>query len=132
MPNLNTPFGLKPIAHKSGAPYNGAATPYFVPASYATALFIGDPVVKTGTANTVAVERVGAGSWPIGSLPEINKATVGSPTASLASSSVSRPLPPRPCPTTRHRPPRLFGSRTTRIWFLKCSPTCRLRRWMWA
>jgi hypothetical protein len=72
MANTDAPFGLKPIRHKSGAPYNGACNPYYVPSTYATALYIGDAVIKTGTANTAVVE-----GYPIGSLPEINAATVG-------------------------------------------------------
>lgn len=77
MANIDSPFGLKPIRYKSGAPYNGAVNPYYVPASYGTALFVGDPVVKTGTSNTAAVSVPGAGKFNIGTLPEINKATAG-------------------------------------------------------
>jgi hypothetical protein len=77
MANIDSPFGLKPLRHKSGAPYNGAANPYYIPASYGTALFVGDPVVKTGTSNTAAVKVPGAGAFNIGTLPEINKATAG-------------------------------------------------------
>ncbi len=77
MANNDTPFGLRPIRHRSGAPYNGAANAYYIPASYGTALFVGDPVVKTGTSNTANVEAPGAGSFNIGTLPEINKATAG-------------------------------------------------------
>lgn len=73
MANMDSPKGLVPIRHKSGAPYNGAARPYYIPSSYATALFIGDPVVKTGTANTAVVKAPGAGSFGIATLPEINK-----------------------------------------------------------
>lgn len=77
MANIDSPFGLKPLRHKSGAPYNGAANPYYIPASYGTALYVGDPVVKTGTSNTAAVKVPGAGAFNIGTLPEINKATAG-------------------------------------------------------
>jgi len=77
MANSDTPFGLRPVMHRNGAPYNGAAKPYYIPATYATALFIGDPVVKTGTSNTAAVSAPGAGRFPPGTLPEINKATAG-------------------------------------------------------
>jgi hypothetical protein len=77
MANNDTPFGLRPVRHKSGAPYNGAVNYYYVPSTYATALFVGDPVVKTGTSNTAAVSAPGAGSWGIGTLPEINKAAAG-------------------------------------------------------
>lgn len=45
---------------------------YYIPASYGTALYIGDPVVRTGTSNTAVVER-----RRIGSMAEINKATAG-------------------------------------------------------
>jgi hypothetical protein len=77
MANVDRPSGLRPVRHKSGAPYNGAANPYFIPSGYGTALFIGDPVVKSGTSNTAAVKVPGAGSFNIGTLPEINKATAG-------------------------------------------------------
>jgi hypothetical protein len=77
MANVDRPSGLRPVRHKSGAPYNGAANPYFIKSDYGTALFIGDPVVKTGTSNTAAVKVPGAGSFAIGTLPEINKATAG-------------------------------------------------------
>ena len=70
--NSNSPFGLRPVRHRSGAAYNGSVNPYFLPASYATAMFIGDPVIKTGTANTAAV-----GGFAVGTMPEINKATAG-------------------------------------------------------
>lgn len=72
MANTDAPFGLRPVRHRNGAPYNGAFNAYYVPSSYATALFVGDPVVKTGTSNTAAV-----GAHGIGTLPEINKATAG-------------------------------------------------------
>lgn len=77
MANIDRPFGLKPVRHKSGAPYNGAASPYHIPAGYGTALFIGDPVVKTGTANTAKVTVPGLGSFGVGTMPEINKSGAG-------------------------------------------------------
>ncbi len=72
MANRDAPFGLRPVRHRNGAPYNGAVRMYYVPAGYGTALFIGDPVVKTGTSNTAEV----LGHAP-GTLPEINKAAAG-------------------------------------------------------
>jgi len=44
MANPNTPYGLRPYAYTSGAPYNGAVRVYYVPVGNATALFFGDPV----------------------------------------------------------------------------------------
>lgn len=58
MANSNTPMGLRPVAHRNGAPYNGAATRYYVPASDGTALYIGDPVVVGGTADANGIMSV--------------------------------------------------------------------------
>lgn len=58
-------YGLRPVRYKSGAPYNGAANVYFVPASDSTALFVGDPVIIAGSgdANGIAtVTRAAAGA----------------------------------------------------------------------
>ena len=63
MANVNAPFGLRPIRYASGAPYNGAVNEYF--ATGATgAIFIGDPVVAAGSANTAAVQGREAGTLP--------------------------------------------------------------------
>lgn len=77
MANADTPFGLRPIRHRNGAAYNGAVNHYYLPSTYATAMFIGDPVIKTGTSNTAFVSAAGVGDFNIGTLPEINKATAG-------------------------------------------------------
>lgn len=74
MANADTPFGLIPIKN---SPFNEIPkNHYYISSSYATTLFKGDPVVKTGTSNTVAVTTAGRNFNP-GSLPEINKATAG-------------------------------------------------------
>lgn len=75
MANTDNRFGLKPVMTRDGSPYNGKSNPYFIPSTYATALFIGDPVVKTGTANTAAAGV--SKQFAIATLPEINKATAG-------------------------------------------------------
>jgi len=75
MANSDARFGLRPVGIGSASGYTGKITPYYVPSSYGTALYIGDPVVGTGTSNTAAA---GAGKqFPAGSLIEINKATAG-------------------------------------------------------
>lgn len=76
MANTNAPFGLRPLRYRGGAPYNGAVNPYYIP-NNGVALYIGDPVIKTGTANTAAVNVPGAGFADIATLPAITKATVG-------------------------------------------------------
>lgn len=55
MPNVNAPRGLTPVRYASGAPYNGAVNRYYVPAADATALFIGDPVTESGSADANGV-----------------------------------------------------------------------------
>lgn len=55
MANANTPFGLRPVRHRNGAPYNGAARKYYVPASDGTALYLGDPVIVNGSADADGV-----------------------------------------------------------------------------
>jgi hypothetical protein len=77
MANTDTPFGLRPVRHRNGTPWNGKVRPYFIPSTYATALYIGDPVVKTGTSNTARVAAPQVGTFAIGTLPEVNKATAG-------------------------------------------------------
>lgn len=44
MSNPNAAFGLRPVEDLNGAPYSGGARVYSVPASDATAIFVGDPV----------------------------------------------------------------------------------------
>lgn len=48
MPNTTGGYGFIPVTSRDANTYNGAVNTYFIPASDATALFIGDPVVKTG------------------------------------------------------------------------------------
>lgn len=69
MANTDAPYGLRPVQYAWGAPYDGRCRAYIAPSTYATALFIGDPVIITGTSNTTAVR-----GFPPGVLPEINRA----------------------------------------------------------
>jgi hypothetical protein len=74
MANANTPAGLTPL--KNSPFVEIPKNYYYIPSTYATALFIGDPVIKTGTSNTANVLNDGR-KFAAGSLPEINKATAG-------------------------------------------------------
>lgn len=76
MANVDMPSGLTPVRYRSGAPYNGACNAYYVPSTYGTALFKGDPVTITGTSNT-AVVKVPGGVFGIGTMREVNKTTAG-------------------------------------------------------
>jgi len=68
MANANSAFGLRPVRYLGGAPYNGAVNTYIALASYATNMFVGDPVVVTG----VGVAGTTGGTYPV-----INVATAG-------------------------------------------------------
>jgi hypothetical protein len=48
MANPTGAFGLRPVRHFNGTPYNGQTVPCLCEDSYAVALFIGDPVLVTG------------------------------------------------------------------------------------
>lgn len=65
--NASVIRGLIPARHFDGSVWNGSANIYYVPSTYATALFIGDPV------------DVISGSNDANGLPAVQLASVGSP-----------------------------------------------------
>jgi hypothetical protein len=73
MANKDNPQGFVPVDHQILKGYCGKSRPYYVPATDATVLFTGDPVIVTGTSNTAEVFR----TYRAGSLPEIDIATAG-------------------------------------------------------
>ena len=81
MANTDNPSGLRPIRHKSGIDWSACVRKYYVPATYETALFLNEPVVKTGTSNTALV-RSGKEDHKIATLPEVNKTAAGDGNAS--------------------------------------------------
>ena len=58
MANANKPSGLSPVQYLNGSPWNGQARLYSVAYNYGTALYIGDPVFLSGTADTNGVPGV--------------------------------------------------------------------------
>lgn len=58
MANQNVAFGLKPVRDAGSAPYNDGVEQFYVPASDGTALHVGDPVIKAGSADTAGVASV--------------------------------------------------------------------------
>lgn len=77
MANNNAPFGLQAVG-RYGTPFQGYANHYHVKSDYGTALYIGDPVLKTGTSNTASVIQPGYGSFNIATLRgDIGKAADG-------------------------------------------------------
>lgn len=70
MANANVPRGLIPYCDVYGRKYNGSFNVYFVPSSYATALYVGDPVDIISGSNdalgTPAVQIATSGSPVLG------------------------------------------------------------------
>lgn len=62
MPNINKPSGFSPVGYLNGAPWNGQARLYSIAASYGTALYIGDPVISSGTADANGVPGIAIGA----------------------------------------------------------------------
>jgi len=58
MANANRPAGFIPVQYLNGSPWNGQARLYSIAAAYATALYIGDPVKSSGTANADGVPGI--------------------------------------------------------------------------
>lgn len=74
MANFDSRFGLRPYKMPDGSSVPVRAA--YIPASYGTALFVGEPIVITGTSNTAAAGL--QKQYIAGSLPEINRAGAGS------------------------------------------------------
>lgn len=60
MANVNRPGGLKPVSYLNGAPYTGQARLYSVPVN-SSALYIGDPVTLSGSADTNGLSGITIG-----------------------------------------------------------------------
>lgn len=83
MANPNIARGLIPTRYRSGAPYGGQANLYYVPSSYGTALFVGDPVIhvtNSADANGIPVVQkatAAGGNYILGAV--IGQAMAGDP-----------------------------------------------------
>lgn len=83
MANANKPMGLSPVQYLNGSPWNGQARVYSIPYNYGTALYIGDPVTLSGTADTNGVPEIqiasagdgasGASYVPVGAIVGIGR-----------------------------------------------------------
>ena len=61
MANANRPNGFIPVTNFTGDAWNGQATRYSIAASYATALYIGDPVATSGTSDAFGIQGIAIG-----------------------------------------------------------------------
>ena len=55
MANANTPFGLKAVRDANSSNETGGLETFYHPSSDGTALYIGDPVVKNGSADAAGI-----------------------------------------------------------------------------
>jgi hypothetical protein len=72
MANATGAFGLRPVRRADGAPWTGAVESCYIASGYATALFIGDPVIlsdeaddKDATGYMYSVEKAGVADGSI-------------------------------------------------------------------
>lgn len=68
MANVRAPYGFRPTRYKNGAAYTGGGRQYYVPAAYASNIFIGDPVQITGNSNTTEFGGLQPGGFSIAAL----------------------------------------------------------------
>lgn len=58
MANANRPTGLSPVRSILGAPFNEQVQLYSIAPAYATALYIGDPVISSGTSDSRGIAGI--------------------------------------------------------------------------
>jgi hypothetical protein len=58
MANADRPSGLSPVKHLNGAPWNGQANVYCIPAASTSGFAIGDPVISGGDADANGVPTI--------------------------------------------------------------------------
>lgn len=58
MANTDSPRGLSPVRHQSGAPFSASVNKYYVPAGDATAIYIGGLVKLAGSADADGIASV--------------------------------------------------------------------------
>lgn len=95
MANPNTPKGLIPVQRIDGSPYNGKAGLYYVPSTYATALYLGQPLVATGASDAngipvVQTATAAGGAYTIG--PMVSLSEGGDPGAQTIGITRDMPL----------------------------------------
>lgn len=74
MPNVDKPKGFWPVRTVTGAPWNGQVEHFYIPASDATAVYIGDVVKAGGTSGGAGVTVSGIN---VEGMPTVTRATVG-------------------------------------------------------
>ena len=62
MANANRPSGFTPVTNFTGAAWTGQVTRYSIAANYATALYIGDPCISSGTSDAFGIAGIAIGA----------------------------------------------------------------------
>lgn len=93
MANANVPMGLLPYRNFAGQYETGAIGIYYVPSSYATALYIGDPVdIVSGSNDTIgtpAVQLAASGSPILGVMVGVMD---GGPAGAIVTVTQDKPI----------------------------------------
>lgn len=58
MANPNTPYGFRPLRYKNGNPWNGQATPYYIPSTDGSQYQSGDAVMSAAGGDAVGIPAV--------------------------------------------------------------------------
>lgn len=62
MANANRPSGFTSVANLTGSSQTGQTRTYSIAAGYATALYIGDPCISSGTSDTFGIQGITIGA----------------------------------------------------------------------
>ena len=74
MANQDAAFGFRAVSKLDGSPLGNLTIPVYLPADYATAVYVGSPVVRMAAgSNDVAVDRIGFNAKK-GQVTEVNHA----------------------------------------------------------
>ena len=92
MANFSNPNGFRPVKFLGGSAWNGALETFYVPASDATAIGVGDPVKISGLSDAVgirAVTKASVGDAIVGTMVEAqyNPANLNTPNYRPASTA---------------------------------------------
>lgn len=96
MANTSKINGFRPVKHMNGSPYNGQCNIYATATGDATALFVGDPVVLAGSADSAGiatVTRAAAGAAVLGVVVGIVPAKMDPVAGSMSTGSTTLDTP---------------------------------------
>jgi hypothetical protein len=96
MANTSRINGFRPVKHVTGAPYNGQANIYQIPASDAANTFIGDPVILEGNASVggvATVKRAVAGGPVLGVVVGLINPKLDPVTGSMTAGAIALDTP---------------------------------------